>query len=134
MVLSFLLVITGHAQSTQNNKIAKSLQYLQKVRSEIHVLCRWSSQLIPSFLTRSAYFSSGMPKVLKITSMHCLCKISTTNWLMKLMICMLVSMKVFYKFIVSFLLDLARHVHSTRVNLEYLCDIIRKKLRMMLEA
>ena len=95
LVLSFLLIIAGHAQSTQNNKFAKSLQYLQKVRSEIDVLCRWSSQLILSFLTRHAYFSPGMPKVLKITSMYCLCKISTTNWVMKFMFCMLISMKVF---------------------------------------
>ena len=43
-----------------------------------------------------------MQKILKITSMQCLCNIARTNWVMKLMFCMLISMKVFYKLIVFF--------------------------------
>ena len=38
-----------------------------------------------------------MPKILKVTSMQCLCNISRKNWVMKLMFCMLINMKLFYK-------------------------------------
>ena len=51
---------------------------------------------------------------------------------MKLMFCMLINMKVFYKLIVLFLMGWSRHPQSTRVNAQYLCDILRKKSGMKL--
>ena len=47
---------------------------------------------------------------------------------MKLMFCIVINMKVFYKLIVLFLMGLARRAQVTLVHLEDLCDILRKKL------
>ena len=79
-------------------------------------------KLILSFLMSVARHA----KVLKITSMQCLCNISRKNWVMKLMFCMMINMKVFYELIL-FLMGLARYAQITRVNLQYFCEILRKK-------
>ena len=42
---------------------------------------------------------AGRSKVLKIRRMQYLCNISRKNWVIKLMFCLLINMKVFYKFI-----------------------------------
>ena len=73
-----------------------------------------------------------MPKVLKITSMQSLCNISRKNWVMKLMFWMVINMKVFYRLTVLFLTYLTRYIQSTGVNLQYLCDILRKMSVMKL--
>ena len=73
------MVVARHAQSTQNNKHAVSLQYLRKeMRYEVDI-------------------------------------------------CMLIKMKVFYRLIVLFLMDLARHAQITCINLQCLCEILQKK-------
>ena len=70
-----------------------------------------------------------MPKVLKITSVQCLCDISRKNWAVKLMFCMLINMNVFYKLmILVFLIGLTRHVQSTWLNLQYLWHL-RKEVK-----
>ena len=71
-----------------------------------------------------------MSKVLKITSMQCLCNMSRKNGVIKLIFCMVIKVKVFYKLIVLFLVGLVRHVQSTWVNLQYPCGILRKKSGM----
>ena len=52
---------------------------------------------------------------------------------MKLMLCMLIDMKVFYSLIVLFLMGLTRDVQGTQVNLQCLCDIVRKTSRIVKE-
>ena len=74
----------------------------------------------------------GILKIFKITNMQRLCNISRKNWVMKLMVCMLIKIKVFYRLIVIFLMGLARHAQITWVNLQYLCVILTKKSRMKL--
>ena len=127
-----LMSMARPAQIAQNNKFPKSLQYLKKeARDEVNFLCRWASffyKLILSF----CWVLPGMAKVLEMTNMQCLCNISRKNWVMKLMICMLINMKVFYKLIVLFLMGLAKHTQITWVNLQYLYDIFRKKLGVKL--
>ena len=68
-----------------------------------------------------------MPKVLKITSVHCLCSISK-----RIDILHADKHEIFYKLIVLFLIGLARHAQITRVNLQYLFVILRKKSGMKL--
>ena len=68
-----------------------------------------------------------MPKVLKITSV-----IVFAVSQRELIFYMLINMKVFYKLIVLFLIGLARHAQITRVNLQYLYVILRKKSGMKL--
>ena len=46
---------------------------------------------------------------------------------MKLTFCMLMNMEVSYKLIVLFLMGLTWHAQITRLSLQYLCDILRKK-------
>ena len=74
----------------------------------------------------------SMPKVLKITSIQCLCNISKNNWVMKLLFSMLIDLKVSYKWIVLFLMGLAMHAQITCITLYYLWNILRKKSRMKL--
>ena len=124
-----LVRLTRPGQITQNDKFAKSLQDLKKeVRDEVDFLCRWASQFSINRYYHFWWLWPGMPKLLKITSMQCLCSISTINWVMKLMFCML----IFYKLIVLLLMGLARHAQITRVNLQYLWEIVRKKSGMKL--
>ena len=73
-----------------------SLWYLKKeVGDGDEFLCRWEK-----FYTNWCYHFwwawPGVPKVLKITSMRYLCNISRKNWVMKLMFCMVINMKVFW--------------------------------------
>ena len=48
---------------------------------------------------------------------------------MKLMICMLINMKVFYKLIVLFLMGLARHAQNTWLNLQCILGYLKKEVR-----
>ena len=66
-----------------------------------------------------------MPKLLKIISMQYLCNISRKNCVTKLMFCMLINIKLFYKLILLFLIGLARHAQSIWASLQCLCDILR---------
>ena len=103
------------AQITQNSKFAKSLLYLKKeVRDEVDFLCRWASFSI-NWCNHFWWVWPEMPKVLKITSIQCLCNISK-NWVMKLVFCMVINMKVFYKLTLLFFMGLTRHALSSRVN------------------
>ena len=126
------LILVGMArpvQIIQNNKFAKSLQYLKKeVGDEVDFLCRWTSQFSINW-----WVWSGIPKVLKVTSMKCLCNISRKNWVVELMFCMRRNMKIFYKLIVLFLIFVQAYPKYP-VNLQYLFDILRKKLGMKLET
>ena len=58
------------AQSTRNNKFAKSLQYLKKEVEDKVDFCRDKLQIIQKVGT---VISDGIPKVLKITTMQYLC-------------------------------------------------------------
>ena len=53
---------------------------------------------------------------------------------MKLMFCMLIEMKVFYKLIILFVMGLARDAQSTQLNLQCFCDISGEKSGMKLET
>ena len=45
-LISILMAIARHVQSTRNNKFAKSLQYLKKeARDEVDFLCRKTSKV-----------------------------------------------------------------------------------------
>ena len=73
LILSILVNMASLAQSTRNNKFAKSLQYLKKeVRDKVD-FCRDKLQSIQKVGT---VISDGMPKVLKITTMQYLCNVS----------------------------------------------------------
>ena len=61
------------AQSTRNNKFAKSLQYLKKEVTDKVDFCRDKLQSIQKVGT---VISDGMPKALKITTMQYLCNVS----------------------------------------------------------
>ena len=142
----FLLAIAKHPQTSkkcptrpaqiiQNSKFVKSLQYLEKeVRDEVGFLCRWASHFSINWYYHFWWVWSGMLKVLKILSMQCLCNVSRKKWVMKFMFCLLINMKVFYKWTVLFLIGFSRNAQSTWVNLQYLCDILRKKSGMKLET
>ena len=72
LILSILVKLISLAQSTRNNKFAKSLQYLEKeVRDKVD-FCRDKLQSIQKVGT---VISDGMPKVLKITTMQYLCNV-----------------------------------------------------------
>ena len=62
-------------------------------------------------------------------NMQCLCNISRKNWDIKLMLCMLINKKDFYKLILLFLLGwLVRHVQSTQASLWHLKKEVRNEV------
>ena len=100
LMLLILVGIARDAQITQNNKFAKYLWYLKKeVRDEVEFLYRWASRFSINWCYHFWWAWPGMYKVFKILSMQYLCNISKKKWVMKLMFCMLINMKVFYKLI-----------------------------------
>ena len=93
LILLFLEGIPRHAQ---HNKFAKSLWYLKKeVGDIVEFLCKWASKFSINWCYHFWWAWSGMPKILKISSMQCLYNISRQNWAMKLMFCILISIKTF---------------------------------------
>ena len=93
-----LVSMVRSAQITQNNKFAKSLQYPKKeVRDETAFLWNGHHSFLQIDTIMFWWIWSDMRKVLKTRSMQCLCNISGKNWVMKLMFCMLINMKVSYK-------------------------------------
>ena len=139
LILLILVYIARHAQITQNNKFEKSLQYLKrKVRDEV-VFCADEHQRFLYFWNLCWCYHfwwawSGMPKGLKMTNMQHLCNMSRKNWVMKLRFYMLISMEIFRKLILLFLLGLVRYAQSTWAGLQYPCDILRKKSEMNVGA
>ena len=104
-----LLVVVGTgkpAPVTQNSKIAKSVIF-KKVGDEVEILYIWASKFSINCCYQFWWAWPGMPKVLKIISMQYLCNISRKNCVTKLMFCMLINMKLFYKLILLFLIGLA---------------------------
>ena len=87
------------------------------MRNEVDFLCRWASQLSLHWYYHFWWVWPSMPKVLKVTSMQCLCNISRKNWVMKLMFCMLINMKFFCRLIVISLWHLKKEVKNEVRNL-----------------
>ena len=84
MIPSILGGMARPAKITWNNKFAKSLQYLKKeVRNETDFLCRWASQFSINWYYHFWWLWPGIPKLLKIIGMQCLCNISRKHWVMK---------------------------------------------------
>ena len=110
LVALFLLVIARHVQITQNKKFAISQKRREGWSS--FFACRYSSNYRTSWYNKSWWAWPGLLKLPKITSLQ-----NRKNWVMKLMLCMLINMKVFYKLIVLFLMGLARDSQITPLNL-----------------
>ena len=72
LILSIWVCVTKHAQSTQNNKFAISLQYLKKDVSDevdfLHVDKHRGLLQIDTMIL----METGIPKIPKITSFQCL--------------------------------------------------------------
>ena len=84
LILSIWVCVTKHAQSTQNNKFAISLQYLKKVVSDevdfLHVDKHRGLLQIDTMIL----METGIPKIPKITSFQCLYSILRKKLEMKL--------------------------------------------------
>ena len=100
-------------------KLIFSLQISMRVSFKLVLLLWWACLCVP--------------KVSKITSLQYLCSISRKRWEINMIFCMKININVFYKLVISFLLVRAKydlvpsHVKITQVNMQYLCDILRKK-------
>ena len=106
LVLLLLMDVTRHAQSTQNNKFAISLQYFKE---EVKDKC--------VFLHEDKYQNCpypGLPKIPKIANLSYLCNISRKKGGMKLIFCMQVNIRLSYKLIPLILVSMARPVQSTQ--------------------
>ena len=124
------LTLVGVARPTKLPRIT-SLQNLCDI-----IRTKWGIKLFFCAMSITIFYKwnynfwwvwRGMLKLLKITIIECLCNISRTNWVMKLIFYMLITIKFFYNLIVLFLMSLARDAQSTRVNQQWLCNILKKK-------
>ena len=110
MIPSILMGMARPAKITRNNKFAKSLQYLKKeVRDETDFLCRWASQFSINWcyhFTQNNRYAMSLQYLKKALSYE---------------------VKVLQVDSIFFLMGLPRHAQSTRVNLHYFDDILRKK-------
>ena len=94
------MCVPGHAQNTQNNKFAISFQYLKKeVSDEVDFLHAYKHERLLQIDTMILMGSSSIPKVSKMASLQCLCKISKKKLDMKLIFCMQMNIKILYKLI-----------------------------------
>ena len=75
LILSILVGIASHTESTQN-KLAKSLLYLKKEGRDEFVFFFEQIMFSTSWYYHIWWVLPGMCEVLKITSMWCLCNIS----------------------------------------------------------
>ena len=83
------------------------------------ILCIWASKFSINWCYHFWWAWPDRPEVSKTTSMCYLCNKelqSRKSWIIKLMFCMLVNMKIFYNLIL-FLVSLVRHAFSTKASL-----------------
>ena len=116
LLLSFQVCVARHAQTTQNNKFAISLQYLKKeVSDEVDFL---HADKHESFLQIDAVIFYGgwssVPKEPKI-SLQYLCNISRKTGRMKLIFCLQINIKDFFKLILSFQVCVAKNAQITQI-------------------
>ena len=103
LILSHWVYIMGHAQITQNNKFAMSLEYLEEnMRDYVDFLAEDKCQRFRQINTIILVLWLGMPKLPKITSLLVFCNISRKKWAMGLIFHMQISIKVSYKLILWF--------------------------------
>ena len=115
LIVSLCVFIASHAQSTQNNKFAISWQYLKKnMKDEDDFFLTDKRQRLLQIDSIILDEWPGMLKSPKITSLLFLCIILRKKWVMKLIFCMQISMKVSYKLILLFLMGLVKHSQSSR--------------------
>ena len=102
-VLSVLVRMVSHSQSTQNNTIAIFLHYLKKeVRNEVDVFVQVNIKDFYKFILSYFLVWPGMPKVLKKEKQK------------------------------TFFMGLTKHAQSTSTSVQCLWDISRKRLVMKL--
>ena len=102
-VLSVLVGMVSHSQSTQNNKIAIFLHYLKKeVRNEVDVFVQVNIKDFYMFILSYFLVWPGMPKVLKKEKQK------------------------------TFFMGLTKHAQSTSTSVQCPWDISRKRLGMKL--
>ena len=95
LLLSLWVCLARHAQTTQNNKFAISLQYLKKELSdEVDFLHADKHESLLQIDTMILMGWSSISKVPKIASLQCLYNISKKKLKMKLIFCMQINIKV----------------------------------------
>ena len=72
------------------------------------------SKVYSNWYYHSRYVWSGMPKLPSITSLLFLCNTLRKKWVIKLIFCMQISMKVSYKSIAWFLMVMVKHSHGSQ--------------------
>ena len=112
-----------------------SLQYLKKevIDEVIFFACRKTSKISSNWYYHFWCVWPSLPKLPKITSLLFLCNILRKKWVMKLIFCMQISMKVSYKLILWFLMGMVKHSQSYQnskfaMSLQYLKKEVRDEV------
>ena len=107
------MCVTRHAQSTQNMKITYLCHISENDGGWSWFLpCRYASKVSWNWYYHFRFMWSGMPILPKITSLLFFYSILRKKWMMKLIFCMQISMKVWYKWIVLFWWGMVKHSRS----------------------
>ena len=134
LIVSLWVWVARHAQSTQNNKFTISLQYPREdVKDEVDFLPADKRQrfLQIDTIILGVCVWSDMPKLSKTTSLLFPWNISRKKWMMKLIICMQISMKACCKLIQWFWQGWSSIRKVVKIaSLERLYNISKKKLGM----
>ena len=123
-----------HAQITQNDKFAISLQYLkEEVSDEVDFWYVNKHESLIQIDTMVLMGCPSIPKIARIASLQCLCNISKKKLEMKLIFLHADKHQSFYKLALSFLIEVAGHVQSTQNRkLVIFLQYIKKKVSQLL--
>ena len=116
LIGSISVCVVRLAQSTQINKILISMQYLKEngENKVVFFASRWISKTYSNWYYRFQCVCQGMSKFPKKVSLQCFCYILKRKWVMRLIFCMQISMKVSYKLILWFLMGTVKHSQSSQ--------------------
>ena len=144
LILSLLVSVTRHVQSTQNKFAYLCNISIKAWRMELIFCLQINIKVLyKTIVSLSLYIARHAQKVAKTTGLQYLCNMLRKMWRMKLIFCLLINVEGFFKVILSFQVCVIRHVDlgvcgqamsilPKITSLLFLCSILRKKWVMQL--
>ena len=125
LIVSFWICVARHAQITQNKKLA-SLQYLQKNVGDEVIFCQQTdTNVLYKLVVLLCVCVAQSTQNKQVCNIFC--NFSRELWRMKWTFCLQISIKGFFKLILSFWVCVTRPRQITQNNKLFLCNILKKK-------
>ena len=113
VIVSLWVCIARHAQKSQNSNCnIFAVSQGKREGWNWFFASKWTSKFYSNWCYHFLYVWPSMPKLPKIISLLFLCNISKKKWMMKLIFCVKISMKVSYELMLWFLMGMVKHSQS----------------------